>query len=922
MNTPKPFLYEVAKTIYDRHQDELEKVLIVVPSTRAGRFIFNYLKTFLNGESSWLPECLGINSLVEKLANNKSIDRLELSLRLFKLHQKFNPEDTLEGFLKWGGTALTDFNEIENYLLDGARVFSDLRDIKEIEDWSFNEEDLSKNQTQFLEFWNYLGDLKLAFDEELRSEKLGYSGLIIRDAINRLEQGDTSPYWSKIYFVGLNAISNSERKLISILMKDNLAEVISDADAYYHLNSIHEAGHFMRKQEKFFDIEHKLSEGFKDSKEVNFIRANTTLGMSSLAASLVSSDSRNTALILGDEKLLVPLLSSLPEDVKEANITMGYPLSDGMVWRGIHKLLQIKVSFVKIDRAYTDAIVRLLEDPFLTSLFNSSSNFLLRVQQLRLKNKVRISESEANLLCEEELIFRSIFSASSAEVLLTQLGELLELANEKSENKSQFIQEQIAIAHKFLQRLKLKLIEVKELNSILNLSYFIDQMVNVEKVPFLGEPYGGIQIMGLLEARALDFEHVIFCGATDALMPAISSESSFMPFELKVLYGLPTNREKEAVFAYSFYRLCQRAKKIDFIYVETEEGLTANEKSRFLNQLEVELPRYSGSKINYVNAESETTSPSLNILEIPKTAEHKERIKSLLSNGISASAINTFLSCPADFYYKYVIGLREPEKQGEVVHPSITGSILHDTLEKLYQPYIKHVLSQKIIKNIRKIAVKTLDNQVEEARLTDLMSSGENRLEYLVMRKKLLSFLDWELDEVIKLEKTNQLITLESLEENYKNSISGLELKDGTSVVLSGFVDRIDRVGSRLRIIDYKSGSVTQGDLNLKEEFDFSSGKKGKALQLIIYSLLVAESNSDLLESGFSAGNVSLRNISNGLINLRIGAGRSYEEVKINTPFLSDAKAALNEIFREMMEDTNHFYHNQDADFCDFCLKE
>ncbi len=353
-----------------------------------------------------------------------------------------------------------------------------------------------------------------------------------------------------------------------------------------------------------------------------------------------------------------------------------------------------------------------------------------------------------------------------------------------------------------------------------------------------------------------------------------------------------------------------------------DSGLIANEKSRFLNQLEHELPKYSSTVINYKTAQSETGSEHLKETKITKTEEHREKIKALLARGISASAMNTFISCPADFYYKYIVGLKEPDKIDEVVHPSITGSILHDTLEELYKPVVGKVLSESEMNGIIKKSKTALDEEVERKHLTEVMSGGENKLEYLVMSQKLQSFLKWELSEVKKLEKQGRFITIVSLEQKYKASISGIQTPDGTPVVLSGFIDRIDRVGNELRIVDYKSGSVDQSDLNLAELLGFTGGKKGKALQLLVYGLLVGQQSPEYLSEGFTVGNVSLKNISKGLINVRIKKDKKYQEVKITSEFSEEIKESFNTIFQEMMHGIEYFQHDEDAKYCDFCLKD
>ncbi len=566
LSVSKPFLYSVAETVLEKHQSELDEILIVVPSTRAKRFIYNYIKTILDGKTSWLPSTISFNQLVQQVSNLEPLDQLDLTLELFKCHQKHNSEENLEDFISWSSTALTDFNDIENYLLDGKKVYSDLREFKEIEEWSFSEGELSSDQKQFLEFWDYLGRLKQDFDTRLTEQNQGYTGLTIRKAIELLESKEAQLKWKKIYFVGLNAISNAERKFINLLQKNELAEVISDVDAYYHENKIHEAGLFMRRQEEFFQIKHKLTQGFKESKNLNFIRANTTVGMAHLAAQKLDSSTDETALIMGDENLIQPLLNVLPPEIKQANITMGFPLFDGLVWSGVKRLIDCKLQLAKNDKLFVKSLSEMVHDPFLNVLIRDKYAWKNTCNSLEQKSRLSISQKEfGELFSHKSVITECIESESTAE-LVSLLQKLLELSYHRFENLTDFIREQIAISHQFISRLAKRLETTPQLQNFSVLGFFIDRLVRNEKVPFEGEPYGGIQIMGLLEARALDFKHIIFCGATDALMPAVKKDSSFIPFELKIHYGLPTNKEKEAVFAYSFYRLCQRAESVQLIY--------------------------------------------------------------------------------------------------------------------------------------------------------------------------------------------------------------------------------------------------------------------------------------------------------------------------------------------------------------------
>ncbi len=913
----KPFLRSVAETIYDTHQEHLGEILLVVPGNRAGRILLNYLKESIQGSVSWLPEMKGISELVSSLSDLKLLDRLELLIELFQVHRKFNEEETFSSFLKWGNTALSDYNEIENYLINSERLYADLKDIKDIEDWSFNEEVLSANQQKFQDFWDYLGRLKKAFDNQLSGQGLGYAGLLMKNALEKLELPDFSVPYKHIYFIGLNAISNAERELIHRLNEKVNLTVLSDSDTYYQSNPVHEAGHFMRKQEEFFQLKHELTDGFSQPKNINYIRANTVLGMAQVAASLCKGNIEKTALILGDEKLLTPLLTHLPPEINEANITMGYPLVEGSVWFGITDVLDLCLAVQRDESTTLESVYAIVENAYLKTALSDLSEVNSRLEEHTAAGKFRLTKDEIiGVFSITEWIGDLLKSETSSELLTHVLGVVHE-SFESENNGYGFIKEQIAYAYQLVQKMIKKVSSIPELEDFQSFYPFIQTIAKNEKVPFLGEPYGGLQIMGLLEARALDFDRVIFCGATDALLPAVSSDSSFIPFELKVLNGLPTNREKEAVFGYSFYRLLQRAENIDLIYVETEEGLVANEKSRFLTQLENELPSYSGTEINYHRVAESTESELVKVPSVVKTEGHVEEIEKLLHRGISASAINTFLSCPADFYYKYVVGIREPEKTGAVIHPSVSGSILHDTLESLYTPLVKKVLTEDNLKAIGERAMKELDHQIELKNLTQFMNQGENKLELLVMREKLKNYLNWEKSEIKRLKKTGQVITIYALEKKYKVQVPGLQTPSGVPVTLAGFIDRIDRVGDTFRIVDYKSGKVESTQVTLPSSGEFTDGKKSKALQLMTYALMSAEEIPELKSNAFIAGNISLHNISLGLQTLKESRKPTLQ---ITEKELEQFKEMLNQVIAQIVNMEQPFEHNLKAEYCDFCL--
>jgi len=911
------FLKKAAHLIDTNHSKDLSKVLVVIPSGRAAKFLINHLKELKAPHVTWLPKCLGINQLVEELSELKNISGIELLLKAYSIYHKKHPEETFDSFIKWGQTALNDFNEIDNYGLNSEKVFSDLKDLKEIEEWSFNTENLSQSQDDFNSFWQNLKHFKSDLDDDLKSEALGYAGLLINNAIHRVESGHVKLDHTHIYFLGLNAISKTEESLITALKEHYQVDIISDSDEYYHLNTLHEAGHFMRKQEKMFGIAHELTNELAAHKQITFLRSNTYSGMAKSAAELISSNGQNQAVVLLDESLLEPLLSALPETIDAANITMGYPLTSGLAWAGINKLLQIKARLIKHGQCSYSDFNDALNHTLVKSSISNAESVYAELNRLAEKGITYLNKSHIStcLLTEPELL--KVFSSEVSEVFVSALQWLLETANNNLKYTSDFIKEQIFISYKYLAEVK-KTIKTNPIFSETKYALLlIDQTVKNQKVDFYGEPFGGIQIMGLLETRALDFENIIFVGTTDALLPAVNGQNSLLPFELKIHYGLPTNKEKEAVFAYSFYRLLQRVKNATCIYVETEEGLVANERSRFLKQLEYEWATHAGNEIYFKQTKEQIINLPDAELIIPKTEDHLNRILNLFTSGVSASALNTFITCPADFYYRYICGLREPEKEDTVIHPSITGSILHDTLEALYKPYVDQVLTEGVIEKIKVESVNVMQEFIAEKKLEERFTIGENLLEYEVMKKKLKDFLNWESNQIKELAKSDQLITLISVEESYKTAINGITAADGKEVVFKGIIDRIDSVNGRLRIIDYKSGQVTSSDVQVDRMHGFHETEKLKSLQLSLYALMVAEKYPKYAELGFTAGNISLRKISSGLLNLHY---LREPDLVLKANELKMLKVHFSQLINQMLDKSMEFYHNEESNYCDFCI--
>jgi ATP-dependent helicase/nuclease subunit B len=923
------FIDKISEKLIAIHQNELQDVCIVLPNRRAALFFKKSIAKLVQNPI-FLPHFISTEEFVFDLSSMTKIDNIELLFTFFDVYQSFGEEEKedLESFMSWATILLKDFNEIDQYLIPQNQLFSYINEARALEVWNVDGSPISETQQNYLNFWAKFHDWYQQLTQKLIANKKVYQGLAFRwvaEHLNDLYTQNKFQY-KHYYFVGFNAFNKSEEEIVDFLVKKELATVYFDADEYYLNDPIQEAGLFLRKhQQKWnknvhFNIENQL---LKSEKNVTIYAANGDVSQVAVAGNILSeyiqqNQLNKTAFVLADEKLLVPALYSLPNELDYINITMGYPIGNSVLhtlWLNIIGLHENAFKYGSKSASgsfHHKDVLRVLHHPY---IYHSSFDII--IQDIIKKNRVFISagyfeqfhsqlpDFYAQLLAfifkkTDGVVDEIIFMMTKLVVHFKQLWLKNNSEQAKLENAYLFIYKQL------IDNLSLLVKKYPFIQSIKTLKQLFFQLAGKETVDFFGEPLLGLQMMGVLETRNLDFENIILLSCNEGVLPAGKNDQSFIPFDIKAKFKLPTHIEKDAIFSYHFYRLIQRAKNIHLIYNSNKESFNSKEKSRYIKQLLYELPH----KNKHITIQESVFSPQLTSgiqheIQIEKNEEILALLKKYLTEkGISPSAFNTYISCPLDFYYKYILGLRENDELEENIEASTFGNVIHQVLENLYQPMVGKVLHEKDIKNM----LSEIENQVMLAYKDNHYSDndlkyGKNLLSLNITKKYIHDFLLQEIHFIKTIEKENKYLTILALEESFdiKFHLNDIDVK------FIGKADRIDRVGDTIRILDYKTGRVEVSDLKFKSlEQIFEDKSKSKILQLKLYELMYRTKYPQVKEN-IEPGIISFRKLSQGVFHI--------QENDFTLDFNEHIELKLTEMFNSEIP----FKHHPNAEYCQYC---
>ena len=888
--------FVVNKLLKEKPLSEIHQYTLIVPSQRAK---WHLKKLLLQNKKKVyiLPELQTIQNYFNSKSPLFPISNLEAKFILFEEALKLDRQLSYNDFQIQSNVLLKSFNDVERNLIDHKKLFQELNNISELENWSLNENNLSKNQEKFIFQFKQTGELFLEFRKKLISEKKGTSGLINRIIAENLEKYLLNE--KNIIFLGLNALSKSEELIINYLKEKN-GEILVDVDNFYVKNQNHEAGYFYRKHQNN-SYNPPFDKIRKDPKNISIYAANSSNQQIDIAKEIISQNSKEYAVLLMDESIGPIVHQKLLNARKSINLASGLKYKNFENQKLITFLLESEpiISTKKINYQWVEnlmsfsAIKSLVDRKKINKLFIQGNTKRYEIHILKLQKIHPLMEKIFRCLTNIFMSLENIKSPSRINDFL-KIIESLYTENLKEKLSIQISIEEAGKIENMLHQYNLSL-DVKDFIKI-----FINE-INSKSVVVSGENDANIQIIGLLESRLIDYENIIFLSCNEEFLPSNPNSEDLFPEDLKRHFGIPSGYERQAISAYYFYRCFHFAKNIDLIYVKEEsKGLNFNEPSRYIRQVEKEMGVLKNIRINNFKVKIENSSYSHQVINNELI---KELIVKWIAKGVSPSALMKYHNCPLDFYMKYISKIEEKKEPERYLNPLDWGIAVHKTLENLFYQNrkITAIEIQKIQNELESIMLKTFN----EIFLDKRYSIGKNILIYHHFKKCIENLLKKELNR-IKLFGDYKILETEKTVSNASSiSING----DKRPIKLVGQIDRIDLTNDGIRLVDYKTGLISKSEISLNGFNQLH--KKEKAFQLFFYGLLWNEENLNMKD--ISCQIISLKNTISPHLDLNFNKNN-----KIKNHSIVDFKKWLF-LNIESIYNTPSFSHLSESLFCELC---
>lgn len=864
------FLKQVAHDLYNKTEGNFTKVAIVFPNKRASLFFNEYLAQE-SDRPIWSPTYVSISELFRQSSDLSIADPIKLVCDLYKVFQKATgSKETLDDFYFWGEMLIADFDDADKNMADTHALFSNLKDLNELMDnYDFLEEgqkealsqffhNFSINQVtelkqRFISMWNVLGDIYAEYKALLESQSIAYEGMLYRQVIEQLDV-EALPY-NKYIFVGFNVLNKVEHTLFKKLNEAGKAMFYWDYDTFYLNKTPHEAGEFIRRNLRDFPSELPASffDNLNQPKEVTFIESPTENGQVRYLPQWIrenlTSQEKETAVVLCNEALLQPVLHALPDNVKHINITMGFPLSQTPAYSFVNALMELHTSGYNPNngRYLFAEVISVLKHPYTRQLSPEAEKL---EQTLTRDNRFYPLPSELKQDNVLELLFTprrnnldlcSMLSEALKEVAVIYQQQ----AASHSDAFDQLYRESLFKTYTLVNRFH-TLIESKELNvQAGTFQRLLTRVMSSSSIPFHGEPAIGMQVMGVLETRNLDFRHLIMLSVNEGQLPKAGGDSSFIPYNLRKAFGMTTIDHKIAVYAYYFYRLMQRAEKVTLVYNTATDGINRGELSRFMLQFLIEWG-YPVLRKQLEAAQSPQSSAPIIIEKTPDVMERMKSVFDIRNNPkalISPSALNCYLDCPLKFYYKYVALLSAPDEVTADIDSAKFGSIFHYAAEHIYKDLTAHgkLISRENLETLLK----------DEVRLQTYVDNGFKELFFNLPPN--------EQPEYNGIQLINSAVIVKYIQQLLRNDLryapftfigseqrifENIEICTSTGDIQSrigGIIDRIDSKGESLRIVDYKTGGDADTPANVQSLFIPDKKRSNYVFQTFLYASIVCK---------------------------------------------------------------------------------
>lgn len=888
------FLHQAAQQILADHPNDLHRVLILLPNKRGEIFLKRELGKLLK-KPVLAPAMQTIEEFVQELSGYQKRSQLQLLITLYGVYRtQVNPEETFDNFIKWGNTLLHDFNEIDRHLIDAQQLFGNLLDAKKIESWGVepgNESELMRN---FLRFWADLYPLYNAFHAALDAENASYQGRAYRKVAAQLSLVDDAlgDNYTGIYLLGFNALNTAEERIFRHLIGSHNATALWDADRYYTDDEQHEAGLFLRKYQQWPEHVNRPMQWLQTyleehPKRIQVISAPSKQGMAQAAGrvlqTLPADEAADTAVVLADEALLMPMLDAIPAGYEALNVTMGLPIKNTAIAQDLRTLLRMHEQAERTQLSsntysyHHHTFLAAVETKVFRALAQPGQISALTAHVIA-KNMVFISPKRAEELANDfgfpRVLSKLFAEPTSATALLTALDHVLKSYVAANQEGDALLREASFALHALHVQATNLLQNLGEAIQTTTLLRLYQTILAEHQIDFFGEPLLGLQVMGMLETRTLDFRRVIITSMNEGVLPAGKSQNSFIPHDLKRGFGMPSHHEKDAVYAYHFYRLLQRAEEVWLIYDSDTRGVGVKEKSRFIFQLENELKHAS----NVTMPDTFHLVPEVKPESLLRAATYAkdqlaiERLREMAIKGFSPSALSTYIKDPVQFYAERMLRVKEADEVAETIGYDVLGNVVHKSLEELYKRVEQKPIKKETLEQMRKEAPEVVKAQLE-SEYSGTITEGRNLLTSKVALHMVTTAIEQDQNRLEECEQNNALLTLIGLEQELHTTeeIQGLDFP----VRFYGFADRIDRIGNAIYILDYKTGYIEPKELKVADVASiFENPDNTKAFQVLFYAWVYAK-KAGVPKEGLTAGIFSTRSPSNKFMSLSINSNTS-----------------------------------------------
>lgn len=872
------FLKYVAADLYQRKEGKLARTAVVFPNKRAGLFFNEYL-ALQTEKPVWSPAYLSISELFRGLSSYETGDSVKLVCELYKVFCQYTKStESLDDFYFWGELLLSDFDDADKNLVDTERLFCNLHDLRKMmEDYSFVDKEQEEAIQQFFQnfsierrtilkekfisLWEVLGDIYRTFKERLKEQHIAYEGMMYREVVENLSI-DALPYETYV-FVGFNVLNQVERTLFLRLQEAGKAIFYWDYDAFYMDKKHHEAGEFIKRNLKDFPSPLPSSvweqmQNLSTPKEIRYIAAPTENAQARYLPQWIrenlTEQEKETAVVLCNENLLQSVLHALPSELKHVNITMGFPLLQTPVYSYIDALLKLQIQGFQPDKGrFTfQEVMAVLKHPY-TRLLSQESERMER--ELTEKNRFYPLPSELQRDEYLTLLFTPIQNnACLTDYLgkaLQQIAKVYQQAPKQGQSDAfeQLYRESLFKAYTTINRFR-TLIEEDDLQvKSETFRRLLVKVLSATRIPFHGEPAIGMQIMGVLETRNLDFRHLVMLSVNEGQLPKTGGESSFIPYHLRKAFGMTTIEHKIAVYAYYFYRLLQRAEKVTLMYNNSSDGLNRGEWSRFMLQFLVE----SNQPIIQQTLQAGQSPQGSQVIRIPKTPEVMERmhrIYDLTYNKkakFSPSALNCYLDCSLRFYLKYVAGLQAPEEVSAEIDSATFGSIFHKTAEYIYEDLTRHgnLITKEAIETLAKERTR-LENYLDRAfKELFFQIDAQEKPEYNGTQLINAAVIVRYIQQLLRHDHNYAPFTYVGSEKSISEVITIHTPSGDFESCIGGYIDRLDWKDGTLRIVDYKTGGRADTTPSVSKLFVPDKARSNYIFQTFLYASIICRTTKD-----------------------------------------------------------------------------